>query len=61
MRIRRETLEKRTEMSPVEVQTYLSRSARQGISDGKKVVRVSRVSTDTKLRTRRIIDEVVIS
>lgn len=61
MRMRRETLEKRTGMNPVEVQTYLSRTARLAISEGKKVVRVSRVTTDDKLRTRRIIDEVVIS
>lgn len=61
MRMRRETLEKRTGMNPVEVQTYLSRTARLAISEGKKVVRVSRVTTDDKLRARRIIDEVVIS
>ncbi len=61
MRMRRETLEKRTGMNPVEVQTYLSRTARLAISEGKKVVRVSRVTTDNKLRARRIIDEVVIS
>lgn len=61
MRIRRETLEKHTGMNPTEVQTYLSRSAQLAISKGKKVVRVSRVSIDTKLRVRRTIDEVVIS
>lgn len=61
MRIRRQSLEKTTGMSPVDVQTYLARSARSAISEGKKVVRISRVSTDEKLRTRRIIDEVVIS
>lgn len=61
MRLRRESLEKRTGMTPVEVQTYLSRTARLAASEGKKVVRVSRVTTDTKLRVRRVIDEVVIS
>ncbi len=61
MRIRRETLEKRTGMNPTEVQTYLSRTARLAISEGKKVVRVSRVITDANLRIRRTIDEVVIS
>lgn len=61
MRLRRESLEKRTGMTPVEVQTYLSRTARLASSEGKKVVRVSRVTTDTKLRVRRVIDEVVIS
>lgn len=61
MRIRRESLEKTTGMSPVDVQTYLSRAARMAIGEGKKVVRISRVSTDAKLRTRRTIDELVIS
>lgn len=61
MRIRRESMEKTTTMTPVQVQTYLSRAARMAHSEGKKVIRVSRISTDSKLRTRRIIDEVVIS